>query len=221
MPQASRKGHFRVALLCGILAMAFGPHAWASPAPRPVKAQGKSTKKSTGRISLRAAAKARAEARAKTEAAAIAAGKAAVFVFEGDETEPLRSQVVHLLRANGMRVRTDLRPIDTAEQFRDMAAVLKLAIYVHGRIQDMPGGRSSVTVTIRSGVTGRKIAVADFEGERRELVSQVGQGLWDRVRSPLARACVAALKPGRRHNAPMRIEAGTPIADVPRTSDGT
>jgi hypothetical protein len=43
---------------------------------------------------------------------------------------------------------------------------------------------------------------------------------WQRVKAPLGRACVDARKPGRRHNAPMRIEAGTPIEDSPRRTDG-
>ena len=160
-------------------------------------------------------------AKVQNKAEAIAAGRAAVFVFDGDEAEPLRWEVIRLLQANGMRVQTDLRPTDTAVQFRDMAAALNLAIYVHGRIKDTPRGRAVATVTVRSGVTGRKIASASFEGTRRELVSLVEQGLWDRVKSPLGRACVEARKPGRRHSAPMRIEAGTPVEDTPARSDGT
>lgn len=188
------------------------------------KAQKKAAKpgKPAKRLSARAAAaKARAEARAKAEADAIAAGKAAVFVFQGDETEPLRKQVVRLLQANGMRVQTDLRPNDTAEQFRDMAAALNLAIYVHGRVKDAPNGRSLVTITIRSGVTGRTVATASFAGQRRELSAMLEDDLWQKVRTPLGRACVDAQSKPRRHNAPMRIEAGTPIEDAPRRADGT
>lgn len=176
--------------------------------------------KSAKRLSRRAAAKARAEARAQAEADAIAAGKAAVFAFEGDETEPLRTRVVRLLKANGMRVQTDLRPNDTAEQYRDMAATLNLAVYVHGRVRDTSRGRSFATITVRSGVTGRTIASANFESDRRGLLAMVEEGLWSKVKAPLGRACVDALKP-RRHNAPMRIEAGTPIEDSPRGMDGS
>jgi hypothetical protein len=185
------------------------------------KVQAKNKKKPARRLSARAAAaKAKAEARRKSLADAIAAGKAAVFVFDGDETEALRTGVVRLLKANGMRVRTDLRPNDTAVQFRDMAAALKLAIYVHGRVVNLPGGRSLVTIAIRSGVTGQNIASASFRGERRELPSMVEQGLWDKVKAPVGRTCVLALKP-RRHSAPMRIEAGTPIEDTPRSAEGS
>lgn len=216
-----------------MLAVAAGAPAQAATRSKSSKASvsaSASAKKKRGkRLSARAAARARAEAaakakaeaRAKAEADAMVGGKAAVFAFEGDETEPLRWQVVRLLRANGLRVQTDLRPTDTAEQFRDMAAALNLAVYVHGRIQDAPGGRSVATVTLRSGVTGLAIASASFQGKRRQLVPMVEEGLWQRVRSPLARACIEARRPGRRHNAPMRIEAGTPIEDTPRGSGGT
>jgi len=214
-------------MLVALTLLAAGP-AEAAPGQKlgkaTVQAKAKrkpaSSTKPAKRLSRRAAATARAEARAKVEADAIAAGKAAVFAFEGDETEPLRTRVVRLFKANGMRVQTDLRPNDTAEQFRDMAAALKLAVYVHGRIKETPRGRWFATITLRSGVTGRKIAAASFEGDRRELLAMVEDGLWQKVRAPLGRACVDALKP-RRHNAPMKIEAGTPIEDMPRRADGS
>ena len=216
---------FGVLLLCGLFTLGTSPGVRAASRSKVAKttqaAYSKARKKTSKRVSARAKALALAEARAKAEAEAIAAGRAAVFVFDGDEAEPLRWEVIRLLQANGMRVQTDLRPTDTAVQFRDMAAALNLAIYVHGRIKDTPRGRAVATVTVRSGVTGRKIASASFDGTRRELVSLVEQGLWDRVKSPLGRACVEARKPGRRHSAPMRIEAGTPVEDTPARSDGT
>ncbi len=210
-------------LVVCLVAIAVVEPVAAEASPRSHKAKthmrAKPKSRSGKHLSARAAARARLEARAKAEADAVAAGKAAVFAFEGDESEPLRREVVRLLRANGMRVQTDLRPTDTAEQFRDMAAALNLAVYVHGRVKDSPGGHAAVRITIRSGVTGRTIAAASFEGQRRELGALVEEGLWRRVRRPLAQACIAARRP-RHHNAPMRIEAGTPIEDAPRWSQG-
>jgi hypothetical protein len=211
---------FLLVLWVALVAMGGYPSAEAAPrAPRPGKAAAK--KKPTKRLSTRAAAaKARAEARARAEVEAIAAGKAAVFVFDGDDAGPLRLHVIRQLKANGMRVQSDLRPPDTAEQFRDMAAALDLAIYVHGRVKVTPRGRSVATITIRAGVTGRKVASASFEGRPGDLVSMVEADFWERVKAPLGRACVDARRPGRRHNAPMRIEAGTAIPDSPRNTDG-
>lgn len=218
----------RLCILSSLLALSVSAStpAEAGTRPKPAKSGGKGSAnagkksgkagKSTKRLSTRAAAaQARAEARAKAEADAIARGRAAVFAFQGDETEPLRRLVVRLLRANGMRVQTDLLPNDTAEQFRDTAAALNLAAYVHGRVKDAPSGRSHATVTIRSGVTGRVIATASFAGDRRELPASVEEGLWQKIRAPLARACMDAQSKPRRHNAPMRIEAGTPVEDTP------
>jgi hypothetical protein len=225
-------GFARLCILSSLLALALSAPAQASTGQKPAQAMGKASAKAqkkaakpgkpAKRLPARAAAaKARAETRAKAEADAIAAGKAAVFVFQGDESEPLRRHVIRLLRANGMRVQTDLRPNDTAEQFRDMAAALDLAVYVHGRVKDAPSGRSLVTITIRSGVTGRTVATASFAGQRRELSTMIEDGLWQKVRAPLARACLDAHSKPRRHNAPMRIEAGTPLEDAPRRADGT
>jgi hypothetical protein len=212
-------------LMATILLM--GPISFVEAAPKrsQAKIQTKAKKQTKGKKkakpNVRALAKARAEEKAREkariEASAIAAAKAAVFLFEGDETEPLRMQVVRLLNSNGMSVDTTLRSPDTAEQFRDMGAALNLAVYVHGRVRDSANGRAVATIVFRSGVTGRQIATARFEGERRRLVPDVEEGLWNRVKGPLTRACVDATKPNRRrHNAPMRIEAGTPIEDSPR-----
>jgi len=221
---------WRVLGLLFALVISAAQPAWAtkrsrtSKTPVAASAKKKTGKRLSGRAAAKAraqeAAKARAEARAKAEAEAMAGSKAAVFAFQGDESEPVRRQVVRLLQANGLRVRADLRPNDTAEQFRDMAAALDLAVYVHGRVADVHSGRSVATVTLRSGVSGKTITTARFEGKRRELASMVEQGLWEKMRSPLARACIEAKKPGRRHNAPMRIEAGSPVEDAPLQAKG-
>jgi hypothetical protein len=225
-----RPNWFVVGMLAVVMAAGGPAHAAKrsktskAPVAASAKKKPKTGKRVSGRLSAKArakeAAKARAEARAKAEAEAIAGGKVAVFAFDGDEGEPVRRQVVRLLQANGVRVRTDLRPNDTAEQFRDMAAALDLAVYLHGRITDAPHGHSAVTVTLRSGVSGRAITSARFEGKRRELAPMVEQGLWEKMKSPLARACIEARKPSRRHNAPMRIEAGSPVEDQPLQAKG-
>ncbi len=135
-----------------------------------------------------------------------------MFTFQGDGAEDVRRRVVRLLRHRGLHVNTTLRAPDTAEQFRDMGAVLNLAVYVHGRIRDTSADRAAATIVIRSGVTGRRIASTTIAGRRRGLPSEVEEKLWQRVGAALTRACVEATNhPHRRHNAPMRIEAGTPL----------
>lgn len=156
-----------------------------------------------------------AEARARAEAEAIATKKAAVFAFEGEGSEQLRDHVVRVFEDNRMQVAIDLRAPDRsrylAEQFRDMAAALDLSVYVHGRIKSQSRERAVATIVVRSGVTGRPIAHVRFEASRRELLGEVREKLWDKVRTVVARACAEASRGRRRHNKPTRIEAGTPL----------
>ena len=73
---------------------------------------------------------------------------------------------------------------------------------------------------VRSGVTGRRIASVRFSGERSALAADVGNGLWPRTGSQLARLCAEAAKPRKGGRGAMRINAGTPIEDsAPDDSD--
>jgi hypothetical protein len=115
-----------------------------------------------------------------------------------------------VLRSNGFSVMTSLRPVDSAEQFRDLAATLHLAAYVDGEVQD-EGGACSATIWVRSGTTGMRVASTTFSGERRKLSADVGKTLWTRVGPALTRARTDASKPRKLDHAPMRIDAGTPL----------
>lgn len=155
------------------------------------------------------------ETRTTTQSSIVSRGKAAVFLFEGDDVEPLRERVVSVLKSKGMYVNTTLRPVDTPEQYRDMSVALGLAIYVHGQVKSQGPKRAVATIVVRSGVTGKPIAITRFVGDRRTLAGNIADGLWYRVNRVIARACMGAAKPGRRHNRPTVIEAGTPIEGAP------
>jgi len=203
---SARSGYFKLLLALLATTMVLGSASRLEAATCRQKAHGKTgTRPSSSRAS--------ANAKSKTEAeeAKIASKKVAVFAFEGDDSEPLRKHVIQALSDRGLRVETTLKPLDTAEQYRDMGATLNLASYVHGRIKDTNGEHAVATVVIRSAVTGRKLATATFNGFRRGLPFDVEENLWKRVGPALVHACVEASKPGRRHNEPMRIEAGTPL----------
>jgi hypothetical protein len=138
-------------------------------------------------------------------------GRVAVFAFKGENGPmPVRTEVVNLLRSKGLNVMTTLLPVDSAEQYRDMAATLGLAVYVHGEVRDN-GDRAKAVVHIRSGITGRKIKSVRFSGASTELPDDVGRSLWAEVGPSFLRTCAAAAKPRKGGRAPMRIEAGTPI----------
>jgi hypothetical protein len=137
-------------------------------------------------------------------------GKVAVFGFTGEGAARVQQVVVSTLRTRGLEVMTSLRPVDSAEQFREMAATLQLAAYIDGAVGGA-GSRGQATVHVRSGVTGRRIASVRFSGERSALAADVGTGLWPRTGSQLARLCVEAAKPGKHSRGALRIDAGTPL----------
>jgi len=137
-------------------------------------------------------------------------GKVAVFGFTGDGAARVQQVVVSTLRTRGLQVTTGLRPVDSADQYREMAAALRLAAYIDGSVG---GDGSQATVNVRSGMTGRRIASVRFSGERSALASDVGNGLWPRTGSQLARLCAEAAKRKGGGKA-TRINAGTPVPEA-------
>jgi hypothetical protein len=148
-------------------------------------------------------------------------GKVAVFGFAGDGAGRVQQAVISTLRTHGLQVNTTLRPVDSAEQYREMGATLQLAAYIEGAVG---GDGSHATVHVRSGTTGRRIASIHFSGDRSGLAADVGSKLWPKTGSRLARLCAEAAKPRKRGGrGPMRIDAGSPLeataqddSDVPR-----
>jgi hypothetical protein len=145
-------------------------------------------------------------------------GKFVVFTFAGEGGHVVQQRVVNALRAKGLKVITNLRPVDSAEQYREMALTLNLVGYFDGELA-AEGDQASATVYLRSGVTGMRAASTTFAGEKRTLAAEVGKGLWDRLSSDLSRLCVDAAKPRKAERAPLRIEAGTPLPNRPRDED--
>jgi hypothetical protein len=141
-------------------------------------------------------------------------GKVVVFTFAGEGAHRVQQQVISSLRAKGMKVITNLRPVDSAEQYREMSVTLNLVAYVDGEYTG-EGDQASATVYVRSGVTGLRAVSTTFAGEKRTLPTEVGKGLWDRISPDLAKICVEAAKPRKAERPPLRIEAGTPLDNRP------
>jgi hypothetical protein len=165
-------------------------------------------------LSGRAAAADKGQGKSKSpspaDAAGSATGKVAVFTFDGDEATNVHKHVVTALTNQGLQVETSLKPVQSAEEFRDMGTTLDLAAYVHGRIKDLPGDKAEAIITVRSGVTGRTIASATIVGYRGGLRFDVEEKLWERVGRAITQACREAKKPRRPVNA-THIEAGSPL----------
>jgi hypothetical protein len=143
----------------------------------------------------------------------VAGGKVAVFSFTGDDAEPVRRQVMHLLKAKGMKVMTNLRPVDSAEQYREMSVALNLVAYVDGEVT-IEGNDGSATVFVRNGATGMRTASATVAGDRHQLAGGLAKELWDKVAPALSQSCADAAKPRKGGREPMRINAGTPLTDA-------
>lgn len=144
-------------------------------------------------------------------------GKVAVFVFNGDDVyQPVRGAVVRALRKRGLNVTANLRPVDSAAQYREMSQTLQLAVFIDGEVKG-EGARQSAQIRLRSGVTGQNMVTATFSGPTQKIVGDVNQKLWARVGPAISRSCVTASKRRRRERAPLRIEAGTP-EDLPITA---
>jgi len=142
-------------------------------------------------------------------------GKVAVFVFKGDDVyEPVRAAVVRTLRKQGLNVTATLRSVDSPKQFREMSYTLNLAVFVDGEVTGVGAGQT-VTIRLRSGVTGQYFATTKFTGVAAEVVGNIGHTLWARVGAATIRACSIASKPRRREVEPMYIEAGTPLEITP------
>ena len=73
--------------------------------------------------------------------------------------------------------------------------------------------RSRLTIQVRNGYTGRKVAAVTFRESNLHMRTEVEDKLWTKIGPSLARACADASKPRKRDRDPLMIEAGTPLAD--------
>jgi hypothetical protein len=139
-------------------------------------------------------------------------GKVAVFPVRYEDDNGFSPLIERVLRAHGLAVATDVHRVDTAEQFRELSTALGFAAYVDGEYND-GAARSKLTIVVRNGYTGKKVAVTTFRETKLHLRSEVEDNLWTKIGPAIARACADASKPRKRDRAPMMIEAGTPLAD--------
>jgi hypothetical protein len=201
----ARSAPWRSGLAWALVALLAGVASVVQAAPR----------RGAGKSHARGGAKARAsaETHARDEAGAVADSRIALLEFRGDDVERIRGQVIKVLRSKVREVSTNLKSPDTAEQYRDMGAALNLALYIHGRLKDTGKDMAVLTLELRSGVNGRKLTTVRLTGSRRKIYADAEDELWKKLEKPFGRACLEATRAVRHHNAPMRIEAGTPIED--------
>ena len=137
-------------------------------------------------------------------------GKIVVFHFRNDDDGALSRQVGQLLQARGLELVPDVQPVDTAEQFRDVATHLDLVGYVDGDLKPMRDGKAKLTLRVRNGYTGRHVTQAVFTEPVDELPRALSGKLWSKLAPAIAQACSDASKP-RHRTRTMQINAGTPL----------
>jgi hypothetical protein len=96
--------------------------------------------KTASRGQAKGSAQAKERAQPKEPPLPAPQGKFAVFTFSGEGAHRVQQQVISSLRAKGLKVITNLRPVDSAEQYREMAATLNLVALRRRRV---PGRRRS------------------------------------------------------------------------------
>jgi hypothetical protein len=139
--------------------------------------------------------------------------KLAVFPFLGDDVnEPIRAAVVKSLRRRGLNVTTKLRPVDSAQQFREMSVALSMVAFVEGEVMG-DGPRQRARILLRSGATGQPIASTTFSGPTNKIVAEVNRTLWSRFGPVVSRSSAARAR--QRERAPLLIDAGTPLDPGP------
>jgi len=140
-------------------------------------------------------------------------GRIVIFPFPGDDGT-LSTQVSQLLAARGLEVLTDVKPVDTAGQYRDLATTLHLAAYVEGNLSGTEE-KARAVVRVRSGYSGRKVREVTFKDSLENLPREISDGLWPKLGPSLAHACVEAARPRRKVRGALVINAGTPIETIP------
>jgi len=144
-------------------------------------------------------------------------GKVAVFPFAGDDVyEPMRAEVVRLLRGKGFTVFASLRPVDSVAQLREMSAALGLGAIIDGAVKG-DGPRETAHIQLRSGVSGQPIGTVTFSGSTPKIVAAIRRGFWGRFASSIQRGCAGGKRPRKFAKEPLRIDASSP-SDSPVAS---
>ena len=140
-------------------------------------------------------------------------GKVVLLPFTDDDDRSIAALVERLLQARGLEVLTNVRGVDTPEQYRELAGLVGVTAFVDGTVKEREGDKNvRVSVQLRSGYSGRRVALATFKETKLHLRTEIEDKLWTRFGPAMARACVDATKPRKRGRGPMVIEAGTPLA---------
>ena len=142
---------------------------------------------------------------------ALAASRVSVQPFGGSETEPLRKQVASIVGKHGFRVLTSLSTVSGTSQYPGLAKDKNLSAFVVADVVER-GNRVSLSFLIWQGIDGSVIGRWEVAGPKKKIARRLAKEFWKRLGPAIAKAIAppsGILPPAP----PMRINAGTPIAD--------
>lgn len=142
---------------------------------------------------------------------ALAAPRVAVQPFGGPETEALRKQVASIVGKHGFRVLTSLAQVSGTSQYPGLAKDKNLSAFVVGDVVEK-GKRVSLSFLIWQGIDGSVLGRWEVAGPKKKIAGRLAKEFWKRLGPSIEKAMAPpsdVLPPAP----PMRINAGTPIAD--------
>jgi len=144
-------------------------------------------------------------------APALAAPRVAVQPFGGPETEPLRRQVAKIVGKHGFRVLTSLAPVSGTGQYPGLAKDKNLSAFVVGEVVEK-GTRLCLSFLIWQGRDGSVVGRWEVAGPKKKIAGRLAKEFWKRL-GPAIEKSMAPPSDYLPPAPPMRINAGTPIAD--------
>ncbi len=142
---------------------------------------------------------------------ALAAPRVAVQPFGGPEAEHLRKQVASIVAKHGFRVLTTLASVSGTSQYPGLAKDKQLSAFVVGDVVEK-GKRLSLSFLIWQGIDGSVVGRWEVVGPKKKIARRLAKEFWKRL-GPAIEKSLAPPSDVLPPAPPMRINAGTPIAD--------
>jgi len=149
---------------------------------------------------------------ASSPLSALAAPRVAVQPFSGNETELLRRQVAQIVGHHGFRVLTTLAPVSGTSQYPGLAKEKNLSAFIVADVVDK-GKRVSVSFLVWQGIDGSVLGRWEVAGPKKKIARRLAKEFWKRL-GPSIEKAMAPPSDYLTPAPPMRIDAGSPIADT-------
>jgi hypothetical protein len=131
--------------------------------------------------------------------------------FGGPDTEPLRKQVARIVGKHGFRILTTLAQVSGTSQYPGLAKDKRLSAFVVGDAVEK-GDRLSLSFLIWQGIDGSVLGRWEVAGPKSKIARRLAKEFWKRL-GPAIEKAIAPPSDALPPAPPMRINAGTPIAD--------